>query len=120
MGYGMKDMQYQVKIKFLFKMNIKQTTIEKYRVQVIKLITEHEYKKVLELATKYPFSGENKGGFIICKTRLMNEYKIEENQLINLHVIEKKNPHYSTASPMKLYLEDEVRLKFQLKNKTKK
>ncbi len=50
----------------------------------------------------------------------MNEYKIEENQLINLHVIEKKNPHYSTASPMKLYLEDEVRLKFQLKNKTKK
>ena len=72
------------------------------------------------MATKYPFSGENKGGFIICKTRLMNEYKIEENQLINLHVIEKKNPHYSTASPMKLYLEDEVRLKFQLKNKTKK
>jgi hypothetical protein len=100
-------------------MNVKQTTIEKYRVQVIKLISEYEYKKALELASKFPFSRGNRGGFIICKTRLMEEYNIEENQLINLNVIEKKNPHYSTASPMKLYLEDEVRLKFSIKVKSK-
>ena len=100
-------------------MNIKQTTIEKNREMVIKLISENEYKKALELATKYPFGGKNGGGFIICKTRLMSEYNIKENQLIDLNVIEKKNPHYSKASAMKLYLEEEVRLKFSLKEKSK-
>jgi hypothetical protein len=67
-------------------MNIKQTTIEKNREMVIKLISENEYKKALELVTKYPFGGKNGGGFIICKTRLMGEYNIKENQLIDLNL----------------------------------
>jgi hypothetical protein len=94
-------------------MNIKVDAIKKYKQNCLELIKKGSFEEALNIASKYPL------GLIICKKRLLNEYCMPKDKLEVLCMVEKKNPHYSTASPMKLYLEDEVRLKFQLKIKQK-
>lgn len=98
-------------------MNIKISTIEKFRNQVDNLIETGNFKSALDIASRYPLGIGSSKSYVICKSRLINEYKISEIDLNKLNVVEKKNPHYSKASAMKLYLEEEVRLKFPLKEK---
>jgi hypothetical protein len=90
-------------------MRIKKETITKYQEQVKGFIDKGDFKSALDIASRYPLD------FVICKTRLMKQYKVCQEDLIKLNVIEKKNPHYTSAPPMKLYLEAEVKSLFQLK-----
>ncbi len=92
-------------------MNINNDTIKKYKQNCMELIEKGCFDQALNIASKYPL------GLIICKTRLLNEYCIPKDQLEVLCKVEIENPHYGIASPMKLYLEDEVRLRFSLKVK---
>ena len=92
-------------------MNINVDTIKKYKQNCLELIEKGCFGEALNIASKYPI------GLVISKTRLLNQYCIPNEQLDDLCMVEKKNPHYGIASSMKLYLEDEVRLKFSLKSK---
>lgn len=94
-------------------MNINDDTIKKYKQNCLELIEKGSFEEALNLASKYPL------GLVICKTRLLNQYCIPNKQLDGLCMVVKKNPHYSIASPMQLYLEDEVKSKFSLKTKKK-
>lgn len=95
------------------KMNIKQNTIDTKRELVNELISVNKYKEALIIAAKYPLKIGHKDGFVICKTRLMKTYEITESDLTDLHMIQKKNPHFFSGSPMVLFLEAEVQLKFK-------
>jgi len=97
-------------------MRIKKETIEKYRKQVDQLIEQNRFKEALEISSKYPLGYNYHKGYVICKTRLMDQFHIQEKELDTLNFIEKKNPHYSSQS-MYLYLEDEVRMKFNIKSR---
>ena len=46
----------------------------------------------------------------ITKSRAMKEYKLTEEDLDKLNYMSVKNPHYSSAKPMKLYLLDQVKV----------
>ncbi len=96
-------------------MNIKKETIEKHRRDIQDLIEKGEFKKGLEIASKYPFNGSGKEGFVITKTRLLNQYDLTKDDLLTLNFIEKDNPHYKGANKMTLYFEPEVKSKFKLK-----
>jgi len=98
-------------------MNIKAATIEKYRNQVDVLIQNGNFKSALDIASRYPLGVGSTKSYVICKTRLLNEYNVSEGDLNALNVIEKKNPHYSSAANMKLYLEAEVQSLFKLRKK---
>jgi ribosomal protein S13 len=89
-------------------MNIKHSTIEKLRNQVDNLIETGNFKSALDIASRYPLGIGSSKSYVICKSRLINEYKVSEIDLNKLNVIERKNPHYSSAANMKLYLEAEV------------
>lgn len=97
-------------------MNIKLETINMYREQVDQLIDKKKFKEALEISSRYPLSLNYHKKYVICKTRLLDEYKINERDLESLNCVVKKNPHYS-SQVMYLYLEDEVQIKF---NKRKK
>lgn len=88
-------------------MNINLDTIKKHKQNCLELIKKGCFEEALNIASKYPL------GLVICKTRLLNQYCIPNEELDDLCMVEKKNPHYGIASPMKLYLEDAVRLRFQ-------
>lgn len=45
---------------------------------------------------------------LICKTTALRTYKVKQDQLNNLPCIKAKNPHYSCAATMVLYLERDV------------
>ena len=45
---------------------------------------------------------------MITKTRAMSEYCVKEDELFKLNHIEVNNPHYSSASPMILFLKSQV------------
>jgi hypothetical protein len=92
-------------------MRIKQTTIDNYRLQVEKLINEKKWSEALDISSRYPLGN----GYVICKTRLKSKYKISEEDLLTLTKVEKKNPHYSSANSMVLFLEPEVNERFALR-----
>lgn len=94
-------------------MNIKQSTIEKLRNEVDQLIETENFKSALDIASRYPLSIGSSKSYVICKSRLMNEYEVSEIDLNKLNVVERKNPHYSLAANMKLYLEAEVQCLFK-------
>lgn len=98
-------------------MNIKKDTIEKYRKQVDDLVEKGYFEKGLAIASKYPLNEFNKGGYVITKTRLLNQYEIDLDDLSTLCSVEKDNPHYRVAPKMILFLEPEVRTRFKLKDK---
>lgn len=98
-------------------MNIKKETIEKYREEVELLIRNGEYKKGLEIASKYPLKVGDKNGFVITKTRLLNQYDIQIEDLVTLSFVEKENPHFKGANKMILFFEPEVENRFKLKAK---
>ena len=95
-------------------MNIKQSTIEKYQKVVNELIDSKDWEKALELASRF-VPGK---GYIIGKTRLKSEYKIKEEDLKTLSHKIKKNPRYTSAAEMVLFLEAEVKEKFHTKKKS--
>lgn len=39
----------------------------------------------------------------VTKSRAMKEFRLSENDLLQLKCFEKENPHYATAAPMKLF-----------------
>lgn len=94
-------------------MNIKQSTIDKYQKLVDILIDAKDWEKALELASRF-VPGK---GYIIGKTRLKSEYKIKEEDLKTLSHKIKKNPRYTSAAEMVLFLEAEVKEKFHTKQK---
>ena len=94
-------------------MNIKQSTIDKYQKLVDILIDAKDWEKALELASRF-VPGK---GYIIGKTRLKSEYKIKEEDLKTLSHKIKKNPRYTSAAEMVLFLEAEVKEKFHRKQK---
>jgi hypothetical protein len=94
-------------------MNIKQSTIEKYQKVFNELIDTKDWGEALALASRF-LRGK---GYLICKTRLKCEYKIKEEDLKTLAQIIKKNPRYTSAAEMVLFLEDEVKEKFHRKQK---
>lgn len=89
-------------------MKRKQSTIEKYQKLVDILIDAKDWGEALELASRF-VPGK---GYIICKTRLKSEYKIKEEDLKTLTHKIKKNPHYTSAAEMVLFLKAEVDEKF--------
>ena len=92
-------------------MNINLDTIKKYKQNCLELIEKGCFEEALNIASKYPL------GLVKRKTRLLNQYCIPNEELDDLCLVKKKNPHYGIASPMKLYLEDNVRLRFSTKVK---
>lgn len=96
-------------------MNINQSTIDSKRSIVLKLIKDNHFEEALAIAAKYPLKIGHKDGFVICKTRLRKTYKVTESELSELYQVEVKNPHFSSGSPMVLFLEAEVQLKFKKK-----
>lgn len=96
-------------------MNINQSTIDSKRSTILKLIKDNHFKEALVIAAKYPLKIGYKDGFVICKTRLRKTYNVTECDLSELHQVQVKNPHYSRSSPMILFLEAQVSLKFQKK-----
>lgn len=98
-------------------MNIKKETIEKYRKVVEELIKKCDFKKGLEIASKYPLSQYGKNSFVITKTRLLNQYVIKIDDLSTLNSIEKCNPHYRVANKMILFFEPEVKTRFKQKSR---
>jgi len=94
-------------------MNIKQSTIDKYQKLVDVLIDAKDWEQALELASRF-VPGR---GYIICKTRLLAEYRVKNDDITSVAHIIKKNPHYSNASDMILFLEAKVKEKFQRKQK---
>jgi len=77
------------------------------------LIDAKDWEKALELASRF-VPGK---GYIIGKTRLKSEYKIKEEDLKTLSHKIKKNPRYTSAAEMVLFLEAEVKEKFHTKQK---
>lgn len=96
-------------------MRIKQNTIDKYRSVIDDLIIQGKLKEALELASKYPLHWGHESGYVICKTRLLKQYLITNSDIETLNQIQKNNPHYKLSSPMILFLEYEVKLKFNKK-----
>jgi hypothetical protein len=94
-------------------MNIKKDTIEKYRLQVEELICQNKFKDALNLASRFPLKTNSDNGFVITKTRLLSQYKIKASDLSSLCFVEKDNPYYKVAPKMILFLEAEVKMKFQ-------
>jgi len=94
-------------------MYIKQSTIEKYQKLVDELIVAKNWEEALELASRF-LPGK---GYVICKTRLFAEYKVSNDDLTNIAHKIKRNPHFSNASDMILFLEAEVKEKFHRKQK---
>jgi hypothetical protein len=68
-------------------------------------INEMEYGEALELVGRFKVSG-----FTATYTTLKKKYKLSENQIESLEFREVKNPRYSTASPMRMYLIKQVKL----------
>lgn len=96
-------------------MQIRRDTIEKYILQVEDLIRCQRFKEALDIASRYPLKLDDGIGYVITKTRLLNQYKIRPDELALLNFVEKKNPHYSSAPKMILFLEQEVETKFELR-----
>lgn len=96
-------------------MNIKQETIQKFRNEVKELINQSKFKEALDIASRYPLKINENDGFVITKTRLLNQYNIKESDLDSLSSVEKNNPYYKTSAKMILYLEAEVSTKFRPK-----
>lgn len=96
-------------------MNIKQKTIDEYRKQVDTLISNKKFSEALALAAKYPLKDGHESGYVICKTRLLDQYEVNENDLEKLNQIKKDNPHYKSMAPMILFLEEEAKKIFKLK-----
>lgn len=101
-------------------MRIKQSTIDRHRLEVDNLLSQKKWVESLEIAGKYPLKTGHNYGYVICKTRLLSEYRIKKEDLDTLSQYVKKNPHYSSAPNMVLFLEDEVKERFKLRNKTMK
>jgi hypothetical protein len=45
---------------------------------------------------------------LITYTRAKKEYKLKDTDLYALQYMERRNPYYSCAAPMKLYLKSDV------------
>lgn len=56
---------------------------------------------------------------LITKSTVKTKYFLSDDDLENIDYDEKKNPHYSSASPMKLYLEKDVKRYFLKKHNIK-
>ena len=78
-------------------------------------ISQGDYLKAIEIASKYPLKNGHEYGYIICKSRLLSKYKIKVSELDTLEQFYKVNPHFKGAPKMVLFLEDEVKIKFQLR-----
>lgn len=63
------------------------------------------------------FKGES--GVNITVTRAKSEYRLNENDLGSLRYVEKTNPHYKSAAPMRLYDDGEVAAVCKSKYQTK-
>ena len=92
-------------------MRINQSTIDRYRLGVDVLISLKRWEEALSIASRYPLGD----GYVICKTRLKSKYKISDEDLTSLSQVFKNNPHYSSTNRMILFLEDEVKERFKLR-----
>lgn len=96
-------------------MNIKEKKIKFYIKKVDDYISNKKFVEALNIATKYPL--EN--GYVICQTRALDEFKVKKEDLQYVHHIEKDNPHYKTASRMKIFLIVELESLFKKREKNK-
>ncbi len=65
-------------------MNINLDTIKKHKQNCLELIKKRCFEEALNIASKYPL------GLVICKTRLLNQYCIPNEELDDLCMVEKK------------------------------
>ena len=95
-------------------MNIKEQTIKNYIKKVDTYINKKKYVEALEIAAKFPL----KNGYVICQTRALDEFIVNKDDLHNINHVEKDNPHYKTASKMKIFLV--VELEYLFKRRVRK
>lgn len=96
-------------------MNITKHNFQIYNRQVNKHLNRRWYTRALTLIAKYRLPG-----YCITQTRAKTEFKLTDKQLSKFKFIEAKNPHYSSAPPMKLYLLKQIIDTITRTEKTKK
>jgi len=84
-------------------MNIKKETLEKRKKMTNELITQKKFHEALELAGRSQLRG-----YLITQTTVIERYKTSKKKLEQVHCREVKNPHFSKAASMKLYLIAEI------------
>lgn len=67
------------------------------------LLDKKDYVKALDIVRRYRTKG-----YTITRTTAIKEHNLNIEQLSKLNSLEVRNPHFSTASPMVLYLKQEI------------
>lgn len=68
------------------------------------LLESKQYDAALDVIHRYRIKDET-----VTQTTLKKDYKLSDDEISNLHYLNVKNPYYSSASPMKLFLHKEVK-----------
>ncbi len=84
-------------------MRMKKETLEKRIKMTDELIKRKDFTKALELAGRSRLSG-----YLITRTTVIQKYNTSKVKLRNVQFREVKNPHFSSAASMKLYLIAEI------------
>lgn len=84
-------------------MNIKKETVEKRMKMTDEFIGNKKFTEALELAGRSRLKG-----YLITQTRAIQLYKTSKVKLDAVQCREVKNPHFSKAASMKLYLIAEI------------
>ena len=87
-------------------MNLRSERKQELSNQVDELLKNKKYEKARDIVNYYKLKD-----YQICLTTLRQQYyyTYKAEREINLNYAEMENPHYSSAAPMRLYLEAEAK-----------
>ena len=78
------------------------------REEISRLTSLGQFDEALNLVLRFKVKG-----FTITHSTIKRDYKLPNNLIENLSFRAVKNPHYSSAAPMKLYLTCQVQIAYQ-------
>jgi hypothetical protein len=78
-------------------------TRENVETHIARLENDLKYKEALELVRRF-----RPKDIVVTKKTLKSVYRLKNNEIESMTFIEVKNPYYSCAGPMKLYLKSEA------------
>ena len=84
--------------------NYKKSTLDNVKEKIRELEKSKKFKEILSLLDQYMIAG-----YTCTKSRLKSEFGLKPKQIKMLYYSEVKNPYYSNAAPMKLYLISQVK-----------